>query len=203
MGLLAGVLLAFVLGGCGPKRVVRTDPAEGNQELAEKSGQKPQDDKPRDNSPKVSESGLPDPEYRGRAGATTTPAPEPLTGSRLGFAAASLAKQQLGKPYQWGAEGPDKFDCSGLVLYVYKELGVQLPRASGMQAYSGAHVDFKDLQPGDLVFFKLNGSSIDHVGIYVGHSKFVHAPKKYQPVKTESLNNSYWRRHFKGGRRLG
>ena len=88
-------------------------------------------------------------------------------------------------------------------MYVYNRLGVKLPRVSGLQAYSGVHVDYRDLQPGDLVFFKLNGSTIDHVGIYVGRSKFVHAPSKYQPVKTESLNNSYWRGRFKGGRRLG
>ena len=58
-------------------------------------------------------------------------------------------------------------------------------------------------EPGDLVFFRLNGSEIDHVGIYVGRSRFVHAPRRYQPVKTESLNNSYWGRKFTGGRRLG
>ena len=186
----------LVLTGCSPKRVLRTAPPE---------------------APPAGE-GLPDPQHRGAAGHSSlesipgtdtgigTPNPpgaEPLTGSRLGLAAAALAREQLGKPYQWGAEGPDKFDCSGLVLYVYSELGVDLPRVSGQQAYAGIHVDRKDLQPGDLVFFRLNGSKIDHVGIYVGHGKFVHAPRRYQPVKTESLYNSYWRRKFTGGRRLG
>jgi cell wall-associated NlpC family hydrolase len=189
-GLLAGVLLMLVLTGCSPKRVLRATPPEA----------------------------LPDPEYRGATGNSSLesstargsgirspepPGAEPLTGSRLGQAAAALAREQLGKPYQWGAEGPDKFDCSGLVIYVYSELGVDLPRVSGQQAYAGTHVDRKDLQPGDLVFFRLNGSEIDHVGIYVGRSRFVHAPRRYQPVKTESLNNSYWGRKFTGGRRLG
>ena len=130
------------------------------------------------------------------------PAAQQPTGSRLGYDAAALAKEQLGKPYQWGASGPEKFDCSGLVMYVYDNLGVKLPRVTGEQAYAGVHVDREDLQPGDLVFFKLNGSRIDHVGIYLGHAKFVHAPRKHQPVRTDSLNDSYWRGRFKGGRRL-
>lgn len=130
------------------------------------------------------------------------PAAQQPPGSRLGSDAAALAKEQLGKPYQWGASGPEKFDCSGLVMYVYDNLGVKLPRVTGEQAYAGVHVDREDLQPGDLVFFKLNGSRIDHVGIYLGHAKFVHAPRKYQPVRTDSLNDSYWRSRFKGGRRL-
>jgi cell wall-associated NlpC family hydrolase len=131
-----------------------------------------------------------------------SPARPPVTGSELGLAAVALAKEQMGKPYQWGAEGPDKFDCSGLVMYVYDNLGVKLPRVSGQQAYAGVHVDRQELEPGDLVFFKINGSRIDHVGIYVGHSDFIHAPRKHIPVRTDSLNNSYWRRRFKGGRRL-
>ncbi len=130
-----------------------------------------------------------------------TPTQQPA-GSRLGSEAAALAKEQLGKPYQWGASGPNKFDCSGLVMYVYDNLGVKLPRVTGEQAYAGVHVDRTDLQPGDLVFFKLSGSRINHVGIYLGNSNFVHAPRKHQPVRTDSLNDSYWRGRFKGGRRL-
>jgi len=133
--------------------------------------------------------------------AETTP-DKPPTDSLLGSEAAALAKEQLGKPYQWGASGPNKFDCSGLVMYVYDNLGVKLPRVTGEQAYAGVHVDRADLQPGDLVFFKLSGSRINHVGIYLGNSKFVHAPRKHQPVRTDSLNDSYWRGRFKGGRRL-
>ncbi len=109
----------------------------------------------------------------------------------------------MGKPYQWGAAGPDKFDCSGLVQYVYSNLGVSLPRVSRQQASAGVHVDRADLQPGDLVFFVLSGSRIDHVGIYLGHGQFIHAPRRYSPVRTDSLNNSWWRQRFKGGRRVG
>jgi cell wall-associated NlpC family hydrolase len=130
------------------------------------------------------------------------PAAQQSAGSGLGSDAATLAREQLGKPYQWGASGPNKFDCSGLVMYVYDNLGVKLPRVTGEQAYAGVHVDREDLQPGDLVFFRLNGSRIDHVGIYLGHAKFVHAPRKHEPVRTDSLNDSYWGGRFKGGRRL-
>ena len=217
-GLLVGALSVLLLTGCGPKKVIRTDPSAALPPPQEKSAGATPEEYASDIPPGEPDSDLPDPRYRGTAGTSSlnsaaaaspnanppgTPNPEPLTGSRLGFEAAALAKKQLGKPYQWGAEGPDKFDCSGLVMYVYANLGVNLPRVSGRQAYAGVHVDQKDLQPGDLVFFRLNGSKIDHVGIYVGHSKFVHAPRKYQPVKTESLNNNYWRRRFTGGRRLG
>ena len=215
--LLLGALVGLFLGGCGPKRVVNTDPAAVAQPQAEPSPAQEQEDFSRDIPPGEPDSVLPDPEYRGTVGQSSlemskttspsavppgTPGPERLTGAQLGLEAAALAKKQIGKPYQWGASGPDKFDCSGLVMYVYDKLGVKLPRVSGQQAYAGIHVDRKDLQPGDLDFFRLNGSRIDHLGIYIGHSKFVHAPRRYLPVKTESLNNSYWGRRFKGGRRL-
>ena len=212
LGSLALVVVGVSLAGCSPKRVLRTDAAAEALPQAGPASPTSAAEYSRDNPPGVPEVGLPEPEYRGatgtsslEAGRTTppgTPAKQQLTGSRLGLEAAALAKEQLGKGYQWGASGPDKFDCSGLVLYVYDNLGVKLPRVSGQQSYAGVHVDREDLQPGDLVFFKLNGSRIDHVGIYVGHSKFVHASRKHVPVRTESLNNSYWRRRFKGGRRL-
>jgi cell wall-associated NlpC family hydrolase len=211
--LVAVVLLGLVLPGCSPKRVLRTEPVtETPAALPAEIQDSAPVDYSRDNPPGEPDSGLPDPEYRGGAGTSSleaaktsppgNPPPTPPAGSDLGQEAVALAQQQLGKPYQWGAEGPDKFDCSGLVMYVYDNLGVQLPRVSGQQAYAGVHVDREDLQPGDLVFFKLNGSRIDHVGIYEGHSKFIHAPRKHVPVRRESLNNSYWRRRFKGGRRL-
>ena len=197
LGPMVVMLVGAFMTGCSPKRVVRTEVAAETL--------------PQPEYRSAAET-LPQPEYRGAAGtssletAKTTPpglpAEQQLTGSSLGIEAAALAKEQLGKPYQWGASGPEKFDCSGLVMYVYDNLGVKLPRVTGQQAYAGVHVDRENLQLGDLVFFKLNGSRIDHVGIYVGHSKFVHAPRKHMPVRTDSLNNSYWRRRLKGGRRL-
>ena len=206
--LMTGVLTSLVVTGCSPKRVLSTDPAPAVISEPEPTAQEIIPDNP----PGEPAGGLPEPSYRGMTGTSSletaqatppgTPAVPRPTGSDLGLAAAALAKEQLGKPYQWGAEGPDKFDCSGLVMYVYDNLGVKLPRVSGQQAYAGVHVDRQDLGPGDMVFFKLNSSRIDHVGIYLGNGKFIHAPRKHVPVRTESLNNSYWRRRFVGGRRM-
>ena len=113
-----------------------------------------------------------------------------------------LARDQVGKSYQWGAAGPDRFDCSGLVQYVFGYLGVDLPRVSHLQVQAGRSVPRKELQPGDLLFFALNGSGVDHVGIYVGRQEFVHAPRRYNPVRTDSLNNSWWHHRFKEARRV-
>ncbi len=192
------ILLGVVLSGCSPKRVTSTGvvvaTAETKSEPASQTTPTP--------SRTTTEATLPDPKPFSRSGKDVPATTKPRS-TALGPQAVTLAKAQLGKPYQWGAAGPNKFDCSGLVQYVYLNLGVALPRVSGQQAGAGVHVDRKDLQPGDLVFFKLSGTRIDHVGIYVGKGRFIHAPSKHNPVRVDSLNNSWWRRKFKGGRRLG
>lgn len=83
------------------------------------------------------------------------------------------AEKQIGKPYVWAAAGPDTFDCSGLMLFAYAKVGINLNHYSGDQINEGAHVARSDLQPGDLVFF---GSPIHHVGMYVGGGCFIEAP---------------------------
>ncbi len=94
-----------------------------------------------------------------------------------------LAMQQLGKPYVWGAAGPDVFDCSGLVMFVYAQVGVSLPHnAAAMYSY-GTPVGYNDLQPGDLVFF----SGLGHMGIYIGGGQFIHAPHTGDVVKISFL----------------
>jgi cell wall-associated NlpC family hydrolase len=98
---------------------------------------------------------------------------------------ALLALSHLGKPYVWGAEGPDSFDCSGLVCYVYAQIGVRLPRVTYSQARCGRAVPPGDLRPGDLVFFRHNA----HVGLYVGGGLFVHAPHTGDVVKTAALSS--------------
>jgi hypothetical protein len=212
------LLLLWNAGGCAPKRVagsgavIATAPATGYEPAAsggDISGEGSPAGAADDTAPGFNPQ-LPEPRVLGRAGVFDV-APDrkrpsrPPTGpegSRLGFEAAALAKKQLGKQYQWGAAGPDKFDCSGLVMFVYNNLGVQLPRVSSRQASAGVHVERKDLRPGDLVFFVLSGSRINHVGIYVGGGKFVHAPRRYSPVRTDSLNDSWWRRRYRGARRI-
>jgi secretion/DNA translocation related TadE-like protein len=96
-----------------------------------------------------------------------------------------LALQHLGKPYVWGATGPDCFDCSGLVCYVYAQIGVRLPRVTHSQALVGRAVTVHELEPGDLVFFRGNR----HVGIYLGGGFYVHAPHSGDVVKISSLGS--------------
>ena len=68
--------------------------------------------------------------------------------------------KEMGKPYRWGATGPNSFDCSGLMLYVYRQLGIEIPRVSRHQYWAGMHVNRSQLLPGDLVFFSYNGAPI-------------------------------------------
>ena len=115
----------------------------------------------------------------------------------------NIAKQQLGKPYGWGAEGPNSFDCSGLVYYSYKNgAGITLPRASKSQASAGRYVSKSNLKAGDLVFFNTNGKGISHVGIYIGDGKMIHSTKPGDVVKTTSINSSYYKNRFVTARRI-
>ncbi len=94
-----------------------------------------------------------------------------------------LAMQELGKPYVWAAAGPNSFDCSGLVQYVYAQVGVSLPHnAAAMYSY-GTPVAYDDLEPGDLVFF----SGLGHMGIYIGGGQYIHAPQTGDVVKISSV----------------
>ena len=109
-------------------------------------------------------------------------------------AIVNLATKQLGKPYFWGAEGPNSFDCSGLIYYVYKNAaGMTLPRTSIEQSKTGITVSISNLKPGDLIFSSTDGSgNVNHVGIYVGNNEMIHAPKPGDVVKKSKMNTSYW-----------
>lgn len=115
-----------------------------------------------------------------------------------------VAKKQLGKPYKWGASGPNAFDCSGFVYYSYKNgAGVTLPRSSREQAKVGKAVSKDQLQPGDLVFFATGGGkSISHVGIYIGENKFVHATQPGDVSKIDSMNSAYYTKTYVAARRV-
>ena len=100
-------------------------------------------------------------------------------------AAMSNALSKVGKPYRWGASGPNAFDCSGLVKWSFAQAGRALPRTSKAQSTTGTAVSRANLQPGDLVFFY---KPISHVGIYIGNGKVVHASRKGQPVKVSDMS---------------
>ncbi|OLT30560.1 hypothetical protein BJF79_38595 [Actinomadura sp. CNU-125] len=98
--------------------------------------------------------------------------------------AVRFAKKQLGKPYRWGAEGPNAYDCSGLVMAAWRKAGVKLPRVTHAQYRKvDRKVKLKDLKPGDLVFFRNRG----HVGMYVGNDRFLHAPNSNSRVRINKL----------------
>lgn len=113
-----------------------------------------------------------------------------------------LISQELGKPYQWGATGPNNYDCSGLTYSLFGRFGVKIGRSSKDQINSGTPVSKDDLQYGDLVLFARDGKNINHVGIYVGDGKFVHSPQTGDVVKTTTLNSGYYANSYYAARRV-
>jgi peptidoglycan DL-endopeptidase CwlO len=106
------------------------------------------------------------------------------TGNTIGEQALRWALTRRGDPYVWGAAGPGQFDCSGLVLWAYAQVGISLPHYTGDQWNMGVHVARNDLQPGDLVFFY---PDISHVGLYIGNGLMVDAPDFGEVVQVEPV----------------
>jgi cell wall-associated NlpC family hydrolase len=121
------------------------------------------------------------------------PAPAARYGGVVG-----AAMQFLGVPYVWGGASPSGFDCSGLVMYAYAQVGVSLPHNAAMQYGYGSPVSREELAPGDIVFF--NG--LGHNGIYIGAGQFVHSPHTGDVVKISSLSDSWYASTYVGARRL-
>lgn len=113
----------------------------------------------------------------------------------------NYASKFLGKPYVYGATGPNAFDCSGLTQYVYNKLGVGLSRTTYTQVEEGTKVKRNDLKAGDLIFFNTEGS-ISHVGIYIGDGEFIHAPRTGKPVMVSSLSDGYYSARYATARRI-
>lgn len=121
-----------------------------------------------------------------------------------GLAAANIAGQFVGYPYVWGSSNPSVgFDCSGLVVNTYRQLGVSLPHSSAAQFNTGYAVDYNSLQPGDLIFFAIKGGGIDHVGIITSSDgTFIHASTPRSGVRYDNVYNNYYQNTFRGARRI-
>lgn len=114
----------------------------------------------------------------------------------------TVVKDLYGVPYKSSGTTKKGFDCSGFTRYVFEALGVDLPHNSASQYQVGQPVSRKDLQPGDLVFFKTNGRSISHVGIYIGNDTFVHSESGRGVVNTKLSDPYYWSKRFVGAKRI-
>jgi cell wall-associated NlpC family hydrolase len=135
------------------------------------------------------------PASAGHARGETHPVVEASPGTKI----ARFAKSFIGIRYSYGGSTPRSgFDCSGLVAYVYRHFGVALPHYTVAQFDRGRSVTRWALRPGDLVFF----AGLSHVGIYLGHGRFVHAPHTGTRVRVASLREGWYRSTFDGGRRI-
>ncbi len=125
------------------------------------------------------------------------------TTTEKGYKIAQLAKSLRGSPYRYGGNTPKQgFDCSGLVYYTHGKFGVHVPRTSKQQFNSAKPISIKELQSGDLVFFKLNKRDVSHVGIYIGRGQFIHAPKSGKRVSSSNIHEPYWQARIAGSGRL-
>lgn len=128
--------------------------------------------------------------------------PPPPPPQSPGEALAHEALAQLGSPYRYGGSNPEGFDCSGLVLHVHGREGIEVPRTAAQQFRAARPVDVTELAPGDLVFFRTQRRTVDHVGVYVGQGQFVHAPRSERPVSLERLDDDYYMPRFAGAGRF-
>lgn len=114
-----------------------------------------------------------------------------------------FAKTFVGTPYRYGGVSRNGVDCSGLIIAVYREFNISMPRTSLDQSKVGKQVKRSKIQPGDLVFFKTSRNrSVSHVGIYIGSGRFIHASTSARKVRIDELNDDYFRHRFRGARQI-
>jgi len=119
-----------------------------------------------------------------------------------GDAVVAVAMSLRGARYRYGGATPEGFDCSGLVFYAHRQLGLEVPRTSRDQADAADSVKPRKLRRGDLVFFKIGSSRVNHVGIYIGKHRFVHAPGAGKPVTVNSLDDEFYSETFSSAGRF-
>ena len=115
----------------------------------------------------------------------------------------TLAKQHLGIPYRYGGSTPTGFDCSGYMLFIFHQVGKELPRTADQQATVGSQVDTNNLRPGNMVFFATTEEpTISHSGLYIGDRMFIHASSTAKKVIISNLDEPYWRNCFREARQI-
>ena len=121
----------------------------------------------------------------------------------VGDRAAAQAATMRGLPYHFGGSSVAKgFDCSGLVMYSYRQVGVDLPHSTDALRQLSRPVKASSLRRGDLLFFDLEGKKNSHVGIYLGDGRFIHAPSTGKSVRSDKLDAPYWKKHLSEARRV-
>ena len=202
--------LLFCLGaatGCAPNRLppLQDDPAKADSRVDDRAARPGTVAASAARPERVLD--LPEPKIRSRlgesrpAGVIAEKSGRRSRGPAAGDA-ATLAEKYLGTPYVFGGSTPKGFDCSGLVQYVYRRFGVKLPRKAIDQSRTGSRLGMRELRRNDLVFFRTRGSSVSHVGIYLGEGDFIHAPGTGKHIRTDSLDNPWWRKRLVLGRRV-
>ena len=138
------------------------------------------------------------------AGCAHAPQQQRLAGYSfsIGDKAADTALTMIGRPYQYRGESPSGFDCSGLVRYSYRAAGMDVPHSTAALKTHARPVAYRDMRKGDLLFFDQSGKKFSHVGIYTGDNRFVHAPSSGKRVRSDSLRDPYWKKHFLDARRF-
>lgn len=120
----------------------------------------------------------------------------------LGELISASALAQLGRPYRYGGNGPDDFDCSGLVRFAHAARGISVPRTTDAQLRAARPVSEDDMQAGDVLFFRIDDDKVSHVAIYTGDGRFVHAPQSGRAVESRPLADSWYSRRLVGIGRL-
>jgi len=120
----------------------------------------------------------------------------PAQRSAQGEAIAAAAAALIGRPYEFGGADLGGFDCSGLALYVHERAGIAIPRTAAEQQRAARPVPLAALEPGDLVFFRLGRHGVDHVGVYSGAGRFIHAPHAGVAVSSAELRDGYFSQHL-------
>jgi cell wall-associated NlpC family hydrolase len=124
-----------------------------------------------------------------------SPAPGPQFATR-GAAIAAVAASLVGTPYHFGGADASGFDCSGLALYAHARVGIMIPRSAAEQEHAARAVPLTQLAPGDLVFFHIHARGVDHVGIYAGDGRFIHAPRAGLAVSYANLGSGFYAQHL-------